>query len=93
MSEILDFLSKRRSVTAKRMSEGNVLKEHLQRHTGIKPFGCPLCDTKFYRKTEQKQHFAAVHDKVRPINCLYCPKTFSRKYHLKTHLKSHNIIS
>ena len=30
MSEILDFLSKRRSVTAKRMSEGNVLKEHLQ---------------------------------------------------------------
>jgi len=74
-------------------STKTVLKEHLQRHTGIKPFGCPLCDTKFYRKTEQKQHFAAVHDKVRPINCLYCPKTFSRKYHLKTHLKSHNIIS
>ena len=48
MSEILDFLSKRRSVTAKRMSEGNVLKEHLQLilnaglrvpdHGGVKPW-------------------------------------------------------
>ena len=48
MSEILDFLSERRSVTAKRMSKGNVLKEHLQLilnaglrvpdHGGVKPW-------------------------------------------------------
>jgi len=48
MSDILDFLSTRRSVTAKRMKEGNVLDEHLQLilnvalrvpdHGGVKPW-------------------------------------------------------
>ena len=69
------------------------LKQHIERHTGVKPYDCALCDTKFYTKYEKKRHIAAVHEKVRPINCSYCPKTFSRNYHLKTHLKSHNIIS
>jgi nitroreductase len=48
MSDILNFLSKRRSVTAKRMSEGTVLDDHLQLilnaglrvpdHGGVKPW-------------------------------------------------------
>ena len=69
------------------------LRQHLERHKGVKSYDCSLCDTKFFNKHEQKRHISEVHDKVKQKNCPYCAKTFSRNCHLKTHLKTHNIIS
>ena len=40
-----------------------MLKQHIERHTGVKPYDCALCNTKFYTKYEKKRHIAAVHEK------------------------------
>ena len=30
-----------------------MLKQHIERHTGVKPYDCALCNTKFFNKYEQ----------------------------------------
>ena len=72
-------------------TRGN-LRVHLEKHGGIKPYDCHLCDSKFYNKHAQKAHIKNVHEKGKLFNCPYCTKTFSRKSHMKRHANSHNMI-
>ena len=64
MSDILDFLSTRRSVTAKRMKKGNVLDEHLELilnvglrvpdHGGVKPWKICVFKDESRKKFDEK---------------------------------------
>ncbi|KAH8346647.1 hypothetical protein KR084_007397 [Drosophila pseudotakahashii] len=64
------------------------IKLHLQRHTGHKPFGCDICQAKFYTKNEMHRH-RILHSDARPYACRICSKTFrscsSRAIHERSH--------
>ncbi|XP_055632578.1 zinc finger protein Xfin-like [Toxorhynchites rutilus septentrionalis] len=64
------------------------LKDHENRHLGIKPYECEVCSKTFGTKTILKNHMI-VHQTDRPFSCEICGKTFARKRNWKDHSMTH----
>ncbi|KXJ69150.1 hypothetical protein RP20_CCG028556 [Aedes albopictus] len=64
------------------------LKDHENKHLGIKPYECDVCQKSFGTKTILKNHMI-VHQSDRPFSCEICGKTFARKRNYKDHAMTH----
>lgn len=64
------------------------LKDHENKHLGIKPYECDVCQKTFGTKTILKNHMI-VHQSDRPFSCEICGKTFARKRNYKDHAMTH----
>uniref|UniRef100_A0A1Q3FWB4 C2h2-type zn-finger protein n=1 Tax=Culex tarsalis TaxID=7177 RepID=A0A1Q3FWB4_CULTA len=64
------------------------LKDHENKHLGLRPYECELCKKTFSSKTILKNHML-VHVTDRPFSCEICGKTFARKRNWKDHRASH----
>jgi len=49
-----------------------------------KPYECPICQAKFTRYHNLKQHIK-LHSGIKPFKCNSCGKSFTRNYTLKLH--------
>lgn len=64
------------------------LRDHENKHLGIKPYECEVCNKTFGTKTVLKNHMI-VHQTDRPFSCEICGKTFARKRNWKDHSMIH----
>ncbi|XP_046404116.1 uncharacterized protein LOC124169527 isoform X1 [Ischnura elegans] len=65
-------------------------RQHLRTHTGIKPFGCEVCEARFTRKGDVERHVRIVHHKQKPFKCCRCQRAFGDKKNLRWHLMNHD---
>uniref|UniRef100_A0A8C4QIW6 C2H2-type domain-containing protein n=1 Tax=Eptatretus burgeri TaxID=7764 RepID=A0A8C4QIW6_EPTBU len=71
-------------------------KEHLRKHTGEKPFKCPICHENYGRKSSLKVHLqvcnsveGAKKGRRKIFVCQVCETSFQRWENFKDHLISH----
>ncbi len=67
--------------------KGNLM-EHMNIHTGEKPYKCSHCDKRFSNSGDLKRH-ERIHTGEKPYKCSHCDKRFSHSGHLKTHKRIH----
>ncbi|XP_058453668.1 zinc finger protein 14-like [Malaya genurostris] len=65
-----------------------LLKDHENKHLGIKPYECEVCNKSFGSKNILTNHMI-VHQASRPFSCEICGKTFARKRNYKDHSMTH----
>lgn len=58
-------------------------------HTGVKPFGCTVCEKRFRQKNHLADH-VCMHTGEQPFTCSQCSKTFAIKRYLRLHVKMHS---
>ncbi|KAL3832718.1 hypothetical protein ACJMK2_024335 [Sinanodonta woodiana] len=63
--------------------------DHLNKHTGDKPYSCEVCHRKFGFRTMLAKHKIFVHSTERPFKCSYCEKSFKFERLLRNHLVTH----
>jgi KRAB domain-containing zinc finger protein len=77
----------------RRFTDSYYLKEHLARHTGVKPNACQHCEKTFLRNTEMESHILRVHTKEKRFTCPDCNWTGYTQgdliRHESTHTKPH----
>nr|XP_020649321.1 GDNF-inducible zinc finger protein 1-like isoform X1 [Pogona vitticeps] len=68
----------------------NLRNHRLAIHSSERRFPCLLCDKKFKRQKDTKDHVRRVHEKKRsPQRCPYCDKVISSKCGLTVHIRTH----
>lgn len=72
----------------KRFAFSCLLKDHVNLHTGLKPYLCPHCGKYFSQKASLKQH-CRTHNTIRPHKCPECPQSFYGKGDLNKHMRLH----
>lgn len=72
-----------------RFRSKQTLKSHLNRHNGIKPFICELCNRSFFNKSELNTHVRSMHENKRQHICSVCEKGFNRNCDLVRHMFMH----
>ena len=67
------------------------MQEHMNRHTGIKPRHCNICDKYFYPSAFWR-HMSSVHPSEENLKfeCNICGKLFPFKFKLDQHLQNHS---
>lgn len=76
----------------KRYSSRNLLEEHINTHTGVRPYVCENCGKDFASKYTYKAHVKTHEVRPRPFECSQCNKTFLSQQNLNQHERTHNGI-
>ncbi|XP_015592351.1 zinc finger protein 37 [Cephus cinctus] len=74
----------------KRYSSRNLLEEHINTHTGVRPYVCETCGKDFASKYTYKAHIKTHEIRPRPFECTQCNKTFLSQQNLNQHERTHN---
>ncbi|XP_050531230.1 transcription factor IIIA-like [Daktulosphaira vitifoliae] len=65
------------------------LRIHIQRHRGIKEFGCPMCDRGYHRQQHLQRHIVEAHQNQprleEALPCDHCDRLFNTKWGLQRH--------
>ncbi|MCL4149329.1 UNVERIFIED_CONTAM: hypothetical protein GTU68_027299 [Idotea baltica] len=57
----------------------------MYRHTGERPFACPVCPVRCTEKQNLRRHMA-VHSGEKPFQCPRCSVKFKRNISLRNHI-------
>lgn len=70
----------------------SLLKEHLNSHTGAKPYECDVCKKTFSRYFNLKRH-TMIHSGKKPYVCRECGQAFNQNNEMHRHrFKAHGIF-
>ncbi|WAR02475.1 ZO28-like protein [Mya arenaria] len=75
-------------ICKKEFSTNSRLRDHMNVHSGSKPFTCSICDRKFSKRSSLTQHYR-YHRDHRSFKCGYCAKYFNSKYACAVHERLH----
>lgn len=73
----------------KKYSSKNLLDEHMNMHTGARPYKCPHCTKDFASKYTLTAHMKIHYDRKRPYECKDCGKSFFSNQNLTQHVRTH----
>lgn len=76
----------------KSYSSKNLLEEHINMHTGERPYKCPHCVKDFASKYTLTSHMKIHYDRKRPFECKICGKSFFSNQNLTQHERTHSGI-
>uniref|UniRef100_A0A1B6BYQ0 Zinc finger protein 865 n=1 Tax=Clastoptera arizonana TaxID=38151 RepID=A0A1B6BYQ0_9HEMI len=74
----------------KRYLSRNMLEEHMNTHTGVRPYQCSNCGKSFASKYTFKAHEKTHQERPRPFSCEVCSKTFLTQQNLSQHERTHS---
>lgn len=66
------------------------MRRHKQRHTGVKPYECRVCQKRFFRKDHLAEHFT-THTKTLPYHCPICNRGFQRQIAMRAHFQNEHV--
>ncbi|KAJ2939089.1 hypothetical protein O0L34_g10277 [Tuta absoluta] len=73
----------------KRFTSRTLLTEHLNVHSGARPYTCTVCAKTFASKYTHQAHLKTHQDRPRPYKCKECTKSFMTQQNLLQHEKTH----
>ncbi|KAF5277010.1 hypothetical protein FQR65_LT16089 [Abscondita terminalis] len=73
----------------KKYSSRNLLDEHINVHTGLRPYICATCGKDFASKYTFKAHEKTHEVRPRPFQCQHCNKSFLSQQNLSQHERTH----
>uniref|UniRef100_A0A1I8P5H1 C2H2-type domain-containing protein n=1 Tax=Stomoxys calcitrans TaxID=35570 RepID=A0A1I8P5H1_STOCA len=76
-------------VCQKKYSTKGMLEEHMNTHTGRRPYKCPECQKDFASKYTLQTHMKIHKERPRPFQCNECGKQFLNQQNLSQHKKLH----
>lgn len=76
----------------KTYSSKNLLDEHMNMHTGERPYKCPYCVKDFASKYTLTAHMKIHYDRKRPYECKECGKSFFSNQNLTQHERTHTAV-
>lgn len=74
----------------KKYSSRNLLEEHINTHTGLRPYVCGQCGKDFASKYTFRAHEKTHEARPRPYACSQCPKSFLSQQNLLQHERTHS---
>lgn len=69
-------------------AHSSVLKLHIRKHTGEKPFECPICSVGFSQLPHLKKHMLSIHNQDKSYLCKSCNIFFKTKLDHQNHMAS-----
>ncbi|XP_055373055.1 zinc finger protein ZFP2-like isoform X2 [Condylostylus longicornis] len=80
------------SICKKKFLSKKLLDEHLNVHSGIRPFKCYVCGKNFTAKYALNSHMKIHAERERPYSCNKCNKSFFTAANLVQHSKTHSSV-